>query len=175
RPRSARPRPTGSFRQVLWPCGHVSTERGPQRLRPQERIPGASRTCRRPGARSARLLVDRVALVPAAVLLHLDALAVVHLALDRDVVPPLALLASKRHLHTLLTLGHASQSFCYLMILTTRPEPTVRPPSRIANRKPSSMAMGLPNSTTISVLSPGITISVPSGNATVPVTSVVRK
>ena len=63
----------------------------------------------------------------------------------------------------------------YLMILTTRPEPTVRPPSRIANRRPSSIAIGLPNSTVISVLSPGITISVPSGNATVPVTSVVRK
>ena len=61
------------------------------------------------------------------------------------------------------------------MILTTRPEPTVRPPSRIANRRPSSIAIGLPSSTVISVLSPGITISVPSGNATVPVTSVVRK
>ena len=31
------------------------------------------------------------------------------------------------------------------------------------------------NSTTISVLSPGITISVPSGRLIVPVTSVVRK
>src|SRR6185436_3728483 len=65
--------------------------------------------------------------------------------------------------------------FGQLTILTTRPEPTVRPPSRIAKRRPSSIAIGLPNSTVISVLSPGITISVPSGNATVPVTSVVRK
>ncbi len=57
----------------------------------------------------------------------------------------------------------------------TRPAPTVRPPSRIANRKPSSIAIGEINSTFISVLSPGITISVPLGNDTAPVTSVVRK
>ena len=37
------------------------------------------------------------------------------------------------------------------------------------------MAMGLINSTDIWVLSPGITIWVPSGNVTTPVTSVVRK
>ena len=61
------------------------------------------------------------------------------------------------------------------MILVTRPAPTVRPPSRMAKRNPSSMAIGLPNSTVIVTLSPGITISVPSGNWIVPVTSVVRK
>ena len=37
------------------------------------------------------------------------------------------------------------------------------------------MAMGLPSSTVIFVLSPGMTISVPSGSVMVPVTSVVRK
>src|SRR4051812_27799543 len=63
----------------------------------------------------------------------------------------------------------------HLVILVTRPAPTVRPPSRIANRNPSSMAIGLPNSTVIATLSPGITISVPSGNWIVPVTSVVLK
>src|ERR1022692_1702988 len=63
----------------------------------------------------------------------------------------------------------------YLMIFVTRPAPTVRPPSRIANRRPSSMAMGWIRSTCISGLSPGITISVPSGRFTTPVTSVVRK
>ena len=31
---------------------------------------------------------------------------------------------------------------CYLMILVTRPAPTVRPPSRMAKRRPSSMAIG---------------------------------
>ena len=63
----------------------------------------------------------------------------------------------------------------YLIILVTRPAPTVRPPSRIANRSWSSMAMGWMRLTVMSVRSPGITISVPSGSVTTPVTSVVRK
>ena len=63
----------------------------------------------------------------------------------------------------------------HLVILVTRPAPTVRPPSRIAKRRPSSMAIGWISSTDISVLSPGMTISVPSGRVTTPVTSVVRK
>jgi hypothetical protein len=37
------------------------------------------------------------------------------------------------------------------------------------------MAIGWMRSTVISVLSPGMTISVPSGSVTTPVTSVVRK
>ena len=53
----------------------------------------------------------------------------------------------------------------YLRILVTRPAPTVRPPSRMANRRPSSIAIGSINSTVIAVLSPGMHISVPSGNA----------
>jgi hypothetical protein len=63
----------------------------------------------------------------------------------------------------------------HLLILVTRPAPTVRPPSRIANRSPSSIAIGWISSTFIAVLSPGSTISVPSGSVTTPVTSVVRK
>lgn len=63
----------------------------------------------------------------------------------------------------------------YLRTAVTTPAPTVRPPSRIANRNPSSIAIGLINSTDNSTLSPGITISTPSGNDTTPVTSVVRK
>src|SRR5690349_9224401 len=63
----------------------------------------------------------------------------------------------------------------YLIIFVTRPEPTVRPPSRIANRSPCSMAIGWISSTRMSVRSPGMTISVPSGRFTTPVTSVVRK
>ena len=61
------------------------------------------------------------------------------------------------------------------MILVTRPEPTVRPPSRMAKPRPSSMAIGWISATVISVLSPGMTISVPSGSVMTPVTSVVRK
>jgi hypothetical protein len=45
----------------------------------------------------------------------------------------------------------------------------------MANRRPSAMAIGWINLTCISVLSPGIAISVPSGSVTSPVTSVVRK
>ena len=61
------------------------------------------------------------------------------------------------------------------MISVTTPEPTVRPPSRIAKRRPASMAMGWISSMFIWTLSPGMTISVPSGRLATPVTSVVRK
>ena len=63
----------------------------------------------------------------------------------------------------------------YLTIEATTPAPTVRPPSRIAKRRPSSMAIGAISSTVMAMLSPGITISVPAGSSTEPVTSVVRK
>jgi len=63
------------------------------------------------------------------------------------------------------------------MIFVTTPEPTVRPPSRMAKRRPSSMATGMPSisSTVTFTLSPGMHISTPAGSATLPVTSVVRK
>ena len=60
-------------------------------------------------------------------------------------------------------------------ILVTTPEPTVRPPSRMAKRRPSSHAIGVINVISMSMLSPGITISTPSGSLMLPVTSVVRK
>src|SRR3954451_16527326 len=63
----------------------------------------------------------------------------------------------------------------YSWIPVTTPEPTVRPPSRMAKRRPSSMAIGWISSIVISTLSPGMTISVPSGRLATPVTSVVRK
>ena len=61
----------------------------------------------------------------------------------------------------------------YSIIFVTTPEPTVLPPSLIAKFIPSSIAIGEINSTDISMLSPGITISTPSGSSTAPVTSVV--
>jgi len=61
------------------------------------------------------------------------------------------------------------------IIAVTRPAPIVRPPSRIANRCPTSIAIGAITFTVNSTLSPGMTISTPSGNVTVPVTSVVLK
>ena len=63
----------------------------------------------------------------------------------------------------------------YAVTLATTPAPTVRPPSRIAKRRPGSIAIGWISSTDISTLSPGITISTPSLSAIAPVTSVVRK
>ena len=61
------------------------------------------------------------------------------------------------------------------VIAATIPAPTVRPPSRMAKRRPCSIAIGAISSTSNFRLSPGITISVPLGSSTVPVTSVVRK
>ena len=60
------------------------------------------------------------------------------------------------------------------MIAETVPAPTVRPPSRIAKRIFSSSATGAMSLTEISTLSPGMTISTPSGSWMSPVTSVVR-
>lgn len=63
----------------------------------------------------------------------------------------------------------------YSMISVTTPEPTVLPPSLIANLSPSSIAIGVIRSISIVTLSPGIHISVPSGSFRSPVTSVVLK
>jgi hypothetical protein len=62
----------------------------------------------------------------------------------------------------------------YSMILVTTPAPTVRPPSRMANFEPCSNATGTISSTVRFTLSPGITISTPSGSVMSPVTSIVR-
>jgi len=51
----------------------------------------------------------------------------------------------------------------------------VRPPSRMAKRRPFSIATLFCNSTSTATLSPGITISTPAGRFRVPVTSDVRK
>jgi len=63
----------------------------------------------------------------------------------------------------------------YSIISVTRPAPTVRPPSRIANRRNFSMAIGEIRVTSMLILSPGMTISTPSGRVMSPVTSVVLK
>src|SRR5436309_302052 len=86
------------------------------------------------------------------------------LVLRRAVVAPLALGAGERH-----DVAHD-----YSTISVIVPAPTVRPPSRMANRDPFSIATGVISSAEIVVLSPGITISTPSGRFSVPVTSVVR-
>ena len=63
----------------------------------------------------------------------------------------------------------------YSWMLTMAPAPTVRPPSRMAKRWPTSRAIGVISSTVISTLSPGMIISAPSGRPMAPVTSVVRR
>ena len=63
----------------------------------------------------------------------------------------------------------------YLMMSLMAPAPTVRPPSRMAKRRPFSIATGVCSVISSETLSPGITISVPSGSFADPVTSVVRK
>lgn len=67
------------------------------------------------------------------------------------------------------------ESLDYSITLVTTPEPTVRPPSRIAKRLPSVIATVLPSSTSILTLSPGIHISTSPRRLIAPVTSVVRK
>jgi hypothetical protein len=59
----------------------------------------------------------------------------------------LLLLMLKPYFSTANKKGHLSDLSCIskwvtYMILDTTPAPTVRPPSRIAKRKPSSIAMG---------------------------------
>ena len=66
-------------------------------------------------------------------------------------------------------------SYNYSMIVATRPDPTVRPPSRIAKVRPWLIAIGWMSSIVISTLSPGMHISVPAGRLHTPVTSVVLK
>ena len=66
-------------------------------------------------------------------------------------------------------------SYNYSLIVATRPDPTVRPPSRIAKVRPWLIAIGWISSIVISMLSPGMHISVPSGRLITPVTSVVLK
>mmetsp|Transcript_1670 Transcript_1670/g.3009 ORF Transcript_1670/g.3009 Transcript_1670/m.3009 type:complete len:86 (+) Transcript_1670:1727-1984(+) len=63
----------------------------------------------------------------------------------------------------------------YSSIFVTIPVPTVRPPSLMVKRRPASIGTGVINSTSMVVLSPGITISVPSLSFKSPVISAVRK
>ena len=115
-----------------------------------------------------RLLVPRVLLAGPAVLAQLEALGRLLPVLRRAVVPALTVEARERN-----NVSHKALSR-YARISVIVPAPTVRPPSRIAKREPFSMATGVINSPVMSVLSPGITISTPSGRWSEPVTSVVR-
>ncbi len=82
---------------------------------------------------------------------------------------------TKKGYHTASLYGFKYGYLNYSMISPTTPEPTVLPPSRIAKRRPFSIAIGEMSSTVISTLSPGRHISTPSGRLITPVTSVVLK
>ena len=87
----------------------------------------------------------------------------------------LAYLSTKQSHRVNDSVASSKTELYYSIILATTPAPTVRPPSRTAKRKPSSIATGAIISTVTFTLSPGITISTPSGKNTAPVISVVLK
>src|SRR5439155_463625 len=136
------------------------------------------------------LLMHLVPVAPRAVLFPLHAFGVLAPVLRREIVSAFADRALHddvfpRHLTSNAEVGTRKSGRAgprsaflgprYFKILVTTPAPTVRPPSRIAKRSPSSIAIGVISSIVIFVLSPGITISTPLANSTVPVTSVVRR
>src|SRR5207302_4119626 len=85
------------------PGGHRSWRRPP--VRPGPREPFALWTRRR-AEELPRLSMQGMGAVPLAVLLHLDAVAVVLLVLGGDVVAPLADLARQRDLYSLVAPSH---------------------------------------------------------------------
>ena len=120
-----------------------------------------------------RFLMHRMFIAERTIFLKLNSLRMLSLVLIRIIIPSLAFGASQYNSiswHNIL-----SNSFYYSIISEMTPAPTVRPPSRIANRNSFSRAIGVINSASIATLSPGITISTFSGRFTTPVTSVVRK
>src|SRR5207247_1395334 len=112
---------------------------------------------------SLPLPVRRVLAAEAAVLLELELVRRLLPVLQRRIVPALAFAAGEVD----------DLSHCRISVQV--PAPTVRPPSRMANLRPFSIAIGVISSIARPTLSPGITISTPSGSVATPVTSVVRK
>ena len=138
---------------------------------------------------SLRLFVIRVLAAAPAELFELQTIWSSFLVLRRYVIAALAIAALQYNViawHISFPIGtHASgvllltarqrRAYHYSTTSETVPAPTVRPPSRIAKRKPFSIAIGAINSISICTLSPGITISTPCGKCATPVTSVVLK
>ena len=125
-----------------------------------------------------------------AVLFELELIRSALLVLRRRIISPLTLCAGQRYNvshrvppapasraefpYTQPGIGLTAGPF-YSKISEMTPAPTVRPPSRMAKRSSFSIAIGVISSAVSDTLSPGITISTPSGNWITPVTSVVRK
>ena len=117
------------------------------------------------------LPVQRMFPLAGAVLHQLDPSRIVPTTLFGRVIPFITLSTLQRNDRSTAFFSHLST---YSRISVIAPAPTVRPPSRIANRLPFSSATGVRSSTVRFTLSPGITISTPSGSSIVPVTSRVR-
>ena len=124
-----------------------------------------------------RFFVGCVGMAESAVLLELQFFRRRPLIFSRCIISSLALTAFECNniSHRFSSLLCELCCLYYSITSETTPAPTVRPPSRIANRNSFSRAIGVINSPTSSTLSPGITISTPSGNVARPVTSVVLK
>src|SRR5438034_10441897 len=89
--------------------------------------------------------------------LHLELFRGLLLVLQRPIVPALTVPAVE------------ADDLSHWMTSVEVPAPTVRPPSRMANLRPFSIAIGVISSIVRATLSPGITISTPSGRDATPV------
>ena len=103
---------------------------------------------------SLRFLMVRVLTAAPAELTQLQTICRGLLVLSRNVVATLAVSTLQDDVVT---------RHNYSTTSLTVPAPTVRPPSRMAKRRPFSIAIGAISSMFISTLSPGITISTPVG------------
>jgi hypothetical protein len=132
-----------------------------------------------------RFPVHHMFSLEAAILLQLNPIRSCPLVLRARVTSPLTARARQRYhlprhiastfrLH-LTSRTNRNSAFRYFTISTTVPAPMVLPPSRMAKRIVFSIATGCISETSTLTLSPGMTISAPSGSVTSPVTSVVRK
>jgi len=131
--------------------------------------------------------VHRVFATEPAILVQIELVRRVSFILRRGIIFTLAFTASEKYdfphcsspSSTLILIiawrRHPPDAIFYSITSVITPAPTVLPPSRMAKRRPWSMAIGVMSSTLQVMLSPGITISTPSASFTTPVTSVVRK
>jgi len=137
------------------------------------------RVCPSPCPVSFRFFMVGVLAATTTVLTKLQPIWRSFLIFSRNVIAVLALVTLQHNIisrHISFPIGDCRLIRClYSITSEIVPAPTVRPPSRIANRSPFSIAIGVINSTSIATLSPGITISTPAGKCATPVTSVVRK
>lgn len=135
-------------------------------------LPGGSPEARRIYRHSLGFFVLQVSIAESAILFEAQLFGGGSLVLCGRVVASLTLRTSQSHNDT-----HLNSPLCGYQstIPVSTPAPTVRPPSRMAKRRPSSMATGVMRATSQLMLSPGMTISTPSGRVRIPVTSVVRK